>query len=183
MHEEEHENNNNESSTSPVISMTIPPLDDLVTLSNNLKPLHDIQFILREAMARIRIISQRVDELAQLRLKYLTKITNPMKNKIKFGYGGEYQEVICSLPCQVTVVLRLTCDCPLLDGSVYIHQIVGVGGWDAQCLERMKKKVNTKKWRSPIQVMDSLGEEIRRVVKDEGICLPKTPTFPQRKKK
>lgn len=183
MHEDNNGNGGPSSSSSSVISMTIPPLDDLVTLSNNLKPLHDIQFILREAMSRIRIISQRVDELAQLRLKYLTKITNPMKNKIKFGYGGEYQEIVCSLSCQVTVVLRLTCDCPVLDGSAYIHQIVGVSGWDSQCLERMKKKVNTKKWRSPIQVMDSLEEEIRRVVKDEGVCLPKTPSFPMRKKK
>lgn len=162
--------------------MVIPPLDDLVSLSNNMKPLEDIRFILREAMARIRIISQRVDVLSQLKLKYLTRVTNPMKNKIKFGYGGEYQEVVCSLPCQITVVLRLTCDCPLLDGSVFIHQIVGVSGWDNDCLERMKKKVNTKKFRSPIQIMDALDEEIRRVVKDEGVVLPKTPYLPMRRK-
>ena len=164
------------------VSMEIPPLDDLVSLSQNLKPLDSTRFILRETMARIRSISQRVDMLAQLKDKYLTKVTNPMKNKVKFGYGGEYQEVICSLPCQITVVLRLTCDCPLLDGSVYIHQIVGVSGWDKKCLERMQKKINSKRWRNPIDVMDALDEEIERLLLEEGVCLPKTPTLPMKRK-
>ena len=164
------------------VSMSIPPLDDLVNLSKNMQPLDDIRFVLRETMARVRSISRRVDVLAQLKLKYLTKITDPMKNKIQFGFGGEYQEVVCSLPCQITVVLRLTCDCPLLIGSVSIHQIVGVSGWDKDCLERMKNKVNMTKWRSPVDVMDALENEIERVTKDEGISLPKTPTLPEKKR-
>ncbi len=182
IHDDHEGNNNSNKSSETIVSMAIPALDDLVSLSKNMQPLDDIRFILREALARIRIVTQRVDVLAQLKLKYLTKITNPMKNKVKFGYGGEYQEVVCSLPCQVTVVLRLTCDCPLLDGSAYIHQIVGVSGWNSECLERIKKKVNMKKWRSPIQTMESLEEEIGKVVRDEGISLPKTPSLPSKRK-
>jgi len=132
-------------------------------------------------MARIRSTTSRVDELAKLRIKYLTKITNPEKNKIKYGYGGEDQEVICSLKCQISVWMRLTADCPLLDGSVYIHKLIGLGGWNQECLEKMKKKINLKKWRRPIQLMDALVEEIERVVNEDGVNIPRTPTLPMKK--
>jgi len=181
LHDDEIHNANPEVSTTSTVSMNILPLDDLVALSSNLGSLHDLRFVLRETMARIRSTTSRVDELAKLRIKYLTKITNPEKNKIKYGYGGEDQEVICSLKCQISVWMRLTADCPLLDGSVYIHKLIGLGGWNQECLEKMKKKINLKKWRRPIQLMDALVEEIERVVNEDGVNIPRTPTLPMKK--
>ena len=155
------------------LSITIPPLDDLVRLASQLEPGYDLRFLLHETMARIRSLTARVDELAILRAKYLTKFANISNN---YGFGGEDQEVVCSLNAGITVVLRLTADCPILDGSCYIHQLVGVGGWDEGVLQRMKTRVNgMKSRRGPVEVMDSLVEEIGRLERDEGLVLPKTP--------
>ena len=174
---EEFENN-----PTPTVSITIPPLDDLVSLAANLEPVQDLRFVLRETLARIRILSARMNELAQLRTKYLTKITNPSRNKVNYGFGGEDQEIFCSLPSQVTVVLRLTADCPILKGSAYIHQIVGCGGWEDAVLQRIKARVNEKRSMGPMDLMDNLVEEISRAEQEDGVKIPKTPTLPKRKK-
>jgi hypothetical protein len=116
-----------------------------------------------------------------LRTKYLTKITDPSKNKVIYGFGGEDQEVLCSLESQITVVLRLTADCPILRGSTYIQRIVGCGGWDDTVLQRIKASVNEQRFCGPVDLMDALVEEIERVVKEEGITIPKTPVLPKRK--
>lgn len=169
------------SNQTPTVSCVIPPLDDLVSLSSNLEPMHDLRFVLREAMARVRALSALVDELAQLRMKYLTKITKTNKSgRQNKSFGGEDQEVVCSLSTGVTVVLRLTIDCPMIDGSAYIQQIVGVAGWDEEYLHRIKDAVNEKKCRSPVHCMDLLVKEIERIEKEEGLTIPKTPTLPKR---
>jgi hypothetical protein len=174
--EEEFQNN-----PSPTVSITIPPLDDLVSLAKNLEPVHDLRFVLRETLSRIRILSNRMNELATLRTKYLTKITDPANNKVHYGFGGEDQEILCSLDSQVTVVLRLTPDCPILRGSAYIQRIIGCGGWDDAVLHRIKDNVNEKRFCGPVDLMDSLVEEIESVVKEQGIEIPKTPVLPRRK--
>ena len=171
-----------EKNPTPTVSVTIPPLDDLVSLAANLEPVEDLRFVLRESLARIRILSARMNELALLRQKYLTKITDPAKNKVQYGFGGEDQEILCSLGSQVTVVLRLTPDCPILKGSVYIQRIVGCGGWEENVLQRIKVKVNEMKMSGPVELMDALVEEIDRVVKEEGVKMPKTPVLPSRRK-
>ena len=155
------------------LSITIPPLDDLVRLATQMDPGYDLRFLLRETIARIRSLTARVEELAFLRAKYLTKFANISNS---YGFGGEDQEVVCSLNVGITVVLRLTADCPILDGSCYIYQLVGVGGWDEGVLQRMKTRVNGMKSRKgPVEVMDSLVEEIGRLEKHEGLVIPKTP--------
>eukprot|EP00979_Chaetoceros_neogracilis_P017064 scaffold10175_cov268-Chaetoceros_neogracile.AAC.20 len=170
-----------EKNPTPTVSVTIPPLDDLVSLATNLDPMQDLMFVLREALARIRILSARMNELALLRQKYLTKITDSAKNKIQYGFGGEDQEIFCSLGSQVTVVLRLTNDCPILKGSVYIQRIVGCGGWEENVLQKMKVKVNEMKMSGPVELMDALVEEIERIVEEEGVKMPKTPVLPSRR--
>ena len=163
------------------LSITIPPLDDLVALAANLEPVQDLRFVLRETLARIRTLSARMNELAELRKKYLTKITNPSKNKVNYGFGGEDQEILCSLESQVTVVLRLTADCPILKGSAYIQRIVGCGGWEDAVLQRIKTKVNEQRSNGPLDLMDLVVEEINRMVKEDGVKIPRTPTLPRRK--
>lgn len=171
-----------EGNPTPTVSITIPPLDDLVALATNLEPVQDLRFVLRESLARVRILSARMNELAMLRTKYLTKITDPAKNKVLYGFGGEDQEIFCSLGSQVTVVLRLTADCPILKGSVYIQRIVGCGGWEDSVLQRIKTKVNDKRMSGPVELMDALVEEIDRVVQEDGVKMPKTPVLPSRRK-
>ncbi|GFH48192.1 hypothetical protein CTEN210_04668 [Chaetoceros tenuissimus] len=166
----------------PTVSITIPPLNDLVALAANLEPVQDLKFLLRESLARIRTLSSRLNELALLRTKYLTKITDPTKNKIKYGYGGEDQEIFCSLKSQITAVLRLSADCPILKGSVYIQRLVGCGGWSESVLQKIKNKVNDQRFHSPVDLMDFLVEEIDRVVEKDGVKMPKTPVLLQRKK-
>ena len=170
-----------ETNSTPTVSISIPPLDDLVSLAANLESVQDLRFVLRETLARIRILSSRVNELAALRKKYLTKITNPAKNKVNYGFGGEDQEVLCSLESQVTVVLRLTADCPILKGSVYIQKIVGCGGWEDAVLQRIKSKINEMRFNIPVDLMDTVVEEIARSVKEDGLKIPKTPVLPRRK--
>lgn len=194
----------NGSTTSGINALTVPPMDDLVKLSANLEPIHDLRFVIRETMSRVRTLTTRVDELVRLRSKYLTKITdmpssssslvvasssssvggnssNIGANRLNYGHGGDDQEVVCSLNSGITAVLHLTTDCPMLNGSAYIHQIVGMGGWDNGCLKRMRTRVNNKKSRGPLEVMDALVEEIGRVEREEGIHIPRTPVFPRRK--
>lgn len=168
------ENKHNPSST---VTLAIPPLDDLVSIAKNFDSARGIRFVLQETLKRIRITSDRVTELALLRSKYLTKITLPSSNKKKYNYGGEDQDIICSINSSITVVIRLTPDCPRIKGSAYIYQIVGVGGWDEQVLQQLKIKVNDYHSRSPIEVMDRLVEEVD-TLEQRGVRIPTTPVLP-----
>lgn len=168
------ENKNNPSST---VTLAIPPLDDLVSISKNFDSARGIRFVLQETLKRIRMTSDRVTELALLRSKYLTKITLPSSNK-KYNYGGDDQEVICSINSSITVVIRLTPDCPRIKGSAYIYQIVGVGGWDEQVLQQLKEKVNESHSRSPIEVMDRLVDEVDALEQRGVVRIPTTPVLP-----
>jgi len=169
---EEHKDN-----PTKTISFTIPSLNDLVRLSLSMEPVLDLRFFLRETMARIRTITARVDALAHLRVKYLTKI-GPVAGRTNYGNGGEDQEIVCSLNCGVTAVLRLTADCPLLEGSTYIHKLVGIGGWSDEILQKIKMRVNDKKLFTPIEVMDFLSNEISKL---ESNDIPQTPYIPMKK--
>jgi hypothetical protein len=130
-------------------------------------------------MARIRIHKARVQELTALRKEYLTKIGKLYHPADSFG--GRDQEIVCSLPEGVTVVLRLTPDCPMVTGSVRVDQIVGVGGWDEGVIESLKATVNMSMCRGPLGMMKVVMAEIQRLQTD-GMALPKTPTLPQRSK-
>jgi len=166
--------------TKSSVQMNIPALDDLVRLSRNLGSVEDLRFLLREAMARIQTITARVDELAILRTRFLTKI-----GKIQYhdySFGGEDQEIVCSLNEGITAVLRLSPDCPMIDGSVFLDQIVGVGGWDMDVLDRIKDRVNAQpNCKGPLAIMEALAKEIRRVQEEDGVLLPGTPSMPARK--
>lgn len=80
----------------------IPPLDDLVEICQQLPEHEDLRFILREAIARIRAVRCRVEELVNLRKNYAVTIEN------------EGQKLYCSLNEGVTAVLRLSLDFPMV---------------------------------------------------------------------
>jgi hypothetical protein len=163
-----------------VLKLTIPPLDDLVKLSARLPPGEDLRFLVREAMNRIQMIQNRVVELAVLHNNVLTKIGSFQHNND--GFGGEEQEVVCSLNECITVVLRLTADCPLVPGSVYISQMVGVAGWDDATVMEIQEAVSRQEFKSPWDLIQAIQSEISRL-EDAGLSLPKTPTLPLRRKR
>lgn len=160
------------------LELSIPDLVDLVQLCTKMGPVEDLRFLLREARGRIRAISARVEELSVLRAKYLTKMGGLRHSGHSFG--GEDQEIVCSIKEGVTVVLKLTPDCPLVNGSVYVDQIIGVGGWDQGVLDDIKSSMNDLRCRSPLQLMDALKEELTRLEKSDDFSLPKTPQMPTR---
>lgn len=165
-----------------VVEVRIRQPTDLVELAANLAPVDDLRFLVRETQARIRAAMLRSEELAVLRGSYLTRIGPAPRD-------AEEQEVVCSLSQGITVVLRLCGDCPLTEGSVYIGNIVGVGGWKQSDLDGVKKAVSKKAFASPVTLMDSLKQEIMRVTthgmrgeeEDTTIELPKTPVLPTRR--
>lgn len=176
--------NSNQDADSPfhTVQAIIPQPTDLVELCQSLEPVEDIRLIIRETMARIRAITSRVEELAKLRTKYLTKINSSACTS--YGYGGEDQEIVCSINDGISVVLRLSTDCPLLPGSVYIQQIVGVGGWDQSVLERWKVRLNGMKHKTPVHLMDALVDTISKVKNEGKMPIPVTPNaLPKRKKR
>ena len=160
------------------VELRIPDVDDLVRLCSTMGPVEDLRFVLREAVARISAIVARVYDLTALRQKYLTKI-GALRHS-EHSFGGEDQEIVCSINEGVTVVLRLTPDCPIGNGSAYLDQIVGVGGWDQEILEELRERVNDVRHRSPVKLMDSLKEELTRLQELGRISLPTTPTMPVR---
>lgn len=156
------------------VSLPLPPLNDVIAVAQTLPKSENIRFLLREVSSRIRATQVRTEELALLRNSFLTKI-------MKSG-----QEVVCSLNEGITVVIKMTADCPLTNGSAYIEEIVGIGGWDQNILEDMKSDVNAKASQEsfcyhaencgkegPIgRIMDILAKEVKNMQR------PLTPRLP-----
>lgn len=173
-------NEDDEDEEGSVVQLRIPELDDLVQLAAasaaTMSAGENLRFVLRESLARAYMVEERVMELTVLQQMpgVVTKIGT-------FSNGTQDQEVVCSLnAAQMTTVLRLTPDCPLMDGSVYMDQLVGLGGWDAAVVNRIQETVNATKYRSPVAIVHALTDEILRLQDEEGMQLPLTPKMPVR---
>eukprot|EP00815_Leptocylindrus_aporus_P000994 CAMPEP_0116050656 /NCGR_PEP_ID=MMETSP0322-20121206/515_1 /TAXON_ID=163516 /ORGANISM="Leptocylindrus danicus var. apora, Strain B651" /LENGTH=539 /DNA_ID=CAMNT_0003533257 /DNA_START=11 /DNA_END=1630 /DNA_ORIENTATION=+ len=152
--------------------ITSSELDEIVKASNpNLKlsstqmlqqQHQQIKFIARETLARIRGNIQRVHQIELLRQKHLVQIEYT-PTEASYDKYGSIDSVICSLNDGITVVLRLTPDCPLLPGSTYIEQMVGLGGWEQKTMRGITDKVNSLKLRSAPEVMHRVKNEIQRI--------------------
>jgi hypothetical protein len=109
----------------------------------------------------------------------LTKIGKSYHSSNSFG--GEDQDVVCSLNDeQMTVVLRLTPDCPVSAGSVYMEQLVGVGGWKDDKVQEIKEIIDAQQFSSPVALLRAVKAEIARMAQ-AGMILPRTPTMPLRR--
>ena len=168
----------------PSVSITVPPLDDLVSWSRTLDDSsRGVRFVLVETLGRIRSLDARVAELNLLRVRYAAQVydidavggTDGRPNE----FGGAEQEVVCAVNEGITVALRLGADCPLMPGSVYISEMYGVGGWSDERLGVLKKVVQERRCRGPVEVMEVLVAEIRRRSKEEGWTVPSTPMLPR----
>jgi len=167
-------------SQKPSVEVTIPPLDDLVTWSQSFEnSSHGIKFVIVETLARIRTLEARVAELATLREKYAAQVYD-VETSLETGkYGVAEQEVVCAIPEGITTALRLGADCPLVPGSVYVSEIFGVGGWQEEKLEELRKLVTEKRCRGPVEVMECMVKEIRERSDEEGWAVPDTPSLPR----
>ena len=76
---------------------------------------------------------------------------------------------MCSLNIGIAAVLHLTPDCPILAGSAYLHQLVGVGGWDDGALKLKSRVTGKKSCKVPVEIMDELVEEIEKMIREEGV--------------
>jgi hypothetical protein len=65
----------------------------------------------------------------------------------------------------------------MINGSVFMDQLVGVGGWDLEILEKIKDRVNAQPCKSPVIMMEALAKELGR----DSVSVPGTPSLPGRK--
>eukprot|EP00980_Cylindrotheca_fusiformis_P021507 scaffold8353_cov138-Cylindrotheca_fusiformis.AAC.38 len=153
--------NDNGDNGDPSFSLAMSSLDDLVEVAKaNLAPPHDVRFVVRESLARIRIQKERVNDLALLRRHVLTKIV-----------GGD--QVVCSLNDGIVIVMRL------YDNLVRAEQVVGVSGWDAATTDKILEQIQRKEASSaPSSIVQQVQQEIAKL-KQAGMN-PRTPKIPRR---
>mmetsp|Transcript_4249 Transcript_4249/g.10254 ORF Transcript_4249/g.10254 Transcript_4249/m.10254 type:complete len:486 (+) Transcript_4249:123-1580(+) len=147
-------------------SLPLDPLDDLVqTAKTSMGPPHDLRFVVRETCARIRNIQNRVDDIALLRRRVLTKVV-----------GND--QVVCSLNEGIVIVMRL------YDQWVKVEQIVGVSGWNDSTTKKIQEVVSKRDetW-TPNLVVELVQKEVERLKAQDGLVLPKTPVLPLRRKR
>lgn len=164
------------------VSIAIPPLDDLVKWSRSLESSQGIRFVLVETMARIRTLDARVSELTHLRSNYAAQVYDIESSPESSRFGGAEQEVVCAINEGITVALRLGVDCPLVPGSVYISELFGVGGWEEEKLVALKKVVEERRCKGPVEVMEVMIDEIRKRRNKDGWAIPLTPSLPRGRK-
>ena len=166
----------------PVIEMTIPPLDDLVQICECFPPAEELRFLVRETMARIRMVEARVVDLNLLNRSYVA-IVGKYHKTTDDSFGGEEQEVVVSLEECITLRLRLTADFPCIPGSVYIFEMVGTGGWDDEYVDKIKQRVSQTEYSSAVSLIEQVQHEIVRLQDEENLSVPKTPMLPTMRRK
>jgi len=159
------ENNTDEIVKLEHFSLPLYPLDDLVQVAKtSMGPPHDMRFVIRETCARIRNTQNRVDDIAVLRKRVLTRVV-----------GND--QVVCSLNEGIVIDMRL------YDQWVEVEQIVGVTGWEKETTDKIHKVVSRRdeSW-TPSVVVNLVQKEIERLKEQDGLEIPKTPVLPSRQK-
>jgi len=153
-------------------ALPLEPLQDLVhTAISTLGPPHDLRFIVRETLARIRLSQVRADQLSELRNRHIMKL-----------YGNQ---VTCSLNEGIVIVLRL------YEKYVKLDDLVGINGWDhtatLELRTNVQRRLETEYAQedadialfgskvTPLVVVELVQEEIRRASSN-----PRTPRMPVR---
>jgi hypothetical protein len=152
--------------------LPLEPLQDLVqTALSTLGPPHDLRFIVRETLARIRLSQTRANQLAELRHRYIMKL-----------YGNQ---VTCSLNEGIIIVLRL------YEKHVKLDDLVGINGWDDGATAALRTNVQRRLESeyaqdeaeialygskiTPLVVVELVQEEMRKTFAN-----PRTPRMPVR---
>jgi hypothetical protein len=117
-----------------------------------------------------------------LRSNYAAQVYDIESSPESSRFGGAEQEVVCAINEGITVALRLGVDCPLVPGSVYISELFGVGGWEEEKLIALKKVVEERRCKGPVEVMEVMVDEIRKRRNKDGWAIPLTPSLPRGRK-
>jgi hypothetical protein len=141
----------------------MPSLDDVVAASKAMTVPEDVRFVVREASVRMRSLAARVEDIVELRKKYLLQMNKKL------------DELVVSVNEGVVAVVRLSEDYPLLPGCVYIAQIAGVAGWDEAELDMIRKAVNDGKWSRVGQVINLMKEEVQKGRNNSEMMMAGTP--------
>lgn len=173
------------------ISLKLQPFDNLIKVSRKLPPVSDIRFVIRETMAHIQVIKQRVVELKLISNEAVTKIGPLYDPDTK---SMQDQEIVCSFNdgC-VTAVFRLTQDCPLPIAFMppggkhscgcYVEKLIGFN-WTKEnsekYLDEIKHHLDNNFFEKPIHIVQYIKNEITKLkIKADGQSsdniLPKTP--------
>ena len=59
---------------------------------------------------------------------------------------------------------------------------MGVGGWEEERLNVLKRVVEERRCKGPVEVMEVMVKEIRRRRNEEGWAIPLTPSLPRGRK-
>ena len=152
------------------VQFPVPTLDDLVHIAQQQNKHNlfagqgsqaSLRFVLREALHRLTTMQKRVIELTSLQLETTSMKIGSSYRNVNNGFGGEDQDVVCSFAVEndsISIVLRMTPDCPIVEGSVYIDQIQGGIGQDMA--EEIKSDMNGRQFKSPVDLVRAFKEVI-----------------------
>jgi myosin heavy subunit len=195
------------SRTTMYVQLPIPKFDDIVqlvatTVNNTYAPGENVRVLLREIRTRITMIEERVIAFTELQNEpgVVATIgpffTNSGGGGNDSGTGNgstspttastmiHDQEVVCSLNYPpMTMVLRCTGNCPLVDGSIYIDELHGLGGWDVQSVHDIQQRIANQKhypYRTPMQLIHAVRKEVQDLVDTQQLIVPCTPRIPIR---
>lgn len=139
------------------LELTIPMLDDLVSLAQPQPRSKALAFVIQETACRIEMITKRAEELYRLvdNESYHIEKGEPATN----DYGRcDYEVVVTIVGHNVRALVCMTPDCPRVSGSVYLKDISDESNQDIleaskstlykrpeDLLEDVKKMLDTRK--------------------------------------
>ena len=177
----------------------------------------NLRVVLREILARITMVKERVEMFTKLQQEpvvvatigpFCTTTSNSVSSTTTTTMLHD-QEVVCSLnDPPMTMVLRCTGNCPLMDDSIYIDQLHGIGsGWGdipsrihEKLLPQSQRSSSTEndgggaatatldatknmkqyRFRTPLDIIHAVREEVQLCMHQQQFVLPDTPRLPIR---
>mmetsp|Transcript_30038 Transcript_30038/g.82463 ORF Transcript_30038/g.82463 Transcript_30038/m.82463 type:complete len:523 (+) Transcript_30038:111-1679(+) len=150
----------------------LPPLDDLIpiaqTYPGNLQPTDrsgsgGFRFLVHSALARLECRNEREAELAMLRNTHGCKVKVRQNPSDPEDYL--FQQVECHIPWQegdtvVECILRLTPDCPRVQGSLFLDDLKCAKHVWAIRLLASKFQGEQNRYSSPLQLVSELQQSL-----------------------
>ena len=230
-HNNINDNDDNDTSTT-VVQLRIPHFDDIVQYVNTSWTTsmgngggggggENLRVLIREILARITMVKERVEMFTDLQREpgvvatigpfcttngSVSSTTTTTTTAVTMLHD---QEVVCSLnDPPMTMVLRCTGNCPLMDHSIYIDQLHGIGsGWgniptlihdklqqqpSQHCRSSSKNiNINSKdstiqppqlknRFRTPLDMIQAVRDEVQVCIQQQQFVVPDTPRLPFR---
>jgi len=134
------------------VTCEMPLLGDVITASKGLSPPADVRFVVREASSRVKAAIRRAKDVANLASSYSVKMNKNL------------DELVITLNDNITAVMQLNNDYPLLPGSCYFAQIRANGGHVSHdVLEQFRIKANANRFDDCIRATNALAAGIAQI--------------------